>query len=216
MKSGTGKTSRGAWYDGRFFDLFIAPNQDGVFAHIGRIIDQHSRVLDVGCGTGRMEFKLANSCAGIDGVDASVKNIEVARRKLASRPDDRISFHHADAVEYISRNVERYDFAVLSFVIHEIDEEKRLRLLGALGSAADRIIMVDYMVPRPKGLRSLLDEVVEFLAGAENYKNYRSFVDGGGLAGLAERAGLEIVHELKREKLFAQLTVARRHNKNPG
>ncbi len=210
MKTGSSENPGSAWYDGRFFDIFIAPNQDRIFAHIRKIIGDNFRILDIGCGTGRMEFQLAGRCASIDGVDSSLKNIRVARRKLERESHDNIAFHHADAVEFLSRTGERYDVAVLSFVLHEMDANRRLKLLGSLRSAADRIIMVDYMVPRPRGIRSAFDELVELVAGFGNYRNYRSFVDGGGLAGLAANAGLRFDHELKGANLSAHLAVTSR------
>ncbi len=49
-------TNKDHWYDGQFFDRFIAPNQDNVFARVREIITDGSSVLDVGCGTGRLAF----------------------------------------------------------------------------------------------------------------------------------------------------------------
>ncbi|MCX6144393.1 MAG: class I SAM-dependent methyltransferase, partial [Ignavibacteriales bacterium] len=71
------------WYDGRFYDLVIAPNQDTIFAQVRGIIWNGSTVLDVGCGTGRLAFQLADKCKKVDGVDLSKRNIDVANGKLA-------------------------------------------------------------------------------------------------------------------------------------
>lgn len=46
------------WYDGWFYDKIIAPNQDRIFGEIKNIIQPNSKVIDVGCGTGRLSFLL--------------------------------------------------------------------------------------------------------------------------------------------------------------
>ena len=47
------------WYDGIFYEKFIAPNQDKLFAQIKNIIEPDSKVIDVGCGTGNLSALLA-------------------------------------------------------------------------------------------------------------------------------------------------------------
>ena len=201
------KNDNGHWYDGRFFDIFIAPNQDRVFSYIRNIVTRNSTILDIGCGTGRMAFQLADRCSRIEGVDASLKNIDLAQRKMAHRPGHALSFHHADALDYLAQNPPHFDFAVLSYVIHEMDERKRPGLLRSLAGTADKIIMVDYMVPRPPGIRTIFDELVEFVAGRENYRDFRSFVDGNGLTGLVETAGLKVIQEVRSANCPAHILV---------
>ncbi len=51
------------WYDGWFYDIFIAPNQDLLFREIKAIIEPNSSVIDVGCGTGRFSFSVSDKAA---------------------------------------------------------------------------------------------------------------------------------------------------------
>jgi len=37
------------WYDGWFYDSFIAPNQDKLFGQIKNLIEPQSIIIDVGC-----------------------------------------------------------------------------------------------------------------------------------------------------------------------
>ena len=46
------------WYDGWFYDNFLAPNQDNAYKIIKNFIDDDSTVLDAGCGTGRTSEKV--------------------------------------------------------------------------------------------------------------------------------------------------------------
>lgn len=85
-----------------------------------------------------------------------------------------ISVFHTGIEKYLSKNDMKYDYAVLSYIIHEIDEDKRNDILINLSSAADKIILVDYLYPRPGNGWSMLNEVVEFAAGYDHYSNFKS------------------------------------------
>jgi SAM-dependent methyltransferase len=187
------------WYDGRFYDLVLAPSQDRAFAHVRDIIAEGSTVLDVGCGTGRLVFQLAGKCARVDGVDPSARNIDVARRKLSVRADENVRFHHAYAEGFLKDSNARFDYATASLVMHEIDAGERFGLLSALSSAARHLIFVDYLVPRPGDYRKVLNEAVEFAAGPDHYRNFKSFVAADGLPGLLAGAGLRVEREIKND-----------------
>lgn len=187
------------WYDGLFYDLFIAPHQDSAFLRVRELIADGSTLLDVGCGTGRLVFQLTGKCGRIDGIDPSVSNIDIARRKVSAKPSDRVRFHHADALTFLSQNNLRFDYVTMSYVIHEIDEAERSALLHSLYGVAHCMIMVDYLVPQTKGHRRILNEAVEFVAGSSHYRNFRSFIAGNGLTGLLEREGLKILRELRND-----------------
>ncbi len=63
------------WYDGKFYDILIAPNQDRAFNIAINLIKEQSSVIDVGCGTGRLSFQLKDRCKVVDGIDLSERNI---------------------------------------------------------------------------------------------------------------------------------------------
>jgi len=187
------------WYDGRFYDKLIAPNQDSLFAQIKDLIEINSKVIDIGCGTGRLEFALADKCKTVMGIDLSKLNIETAQRTLDSHPDSKISFQHCNVSELVTKDQPRFDYAVLTYVIHEVNEEERINLLNEIARVADKIIIGDYLVPRPKGFWSNITEVIEFIAGTEHYRNFKSYVKNGGIEYLANKAGLKIMKDLKNQ-----------------
>lgn len=184
------------WYDGIFYDKVIAPNQDKAFKVAKDMMNEQSSVLDVGCGTGRLSFQLADKCKKTDGIDLSERNISVAKNNLRLKPSDRISFYHTDAENFLKVNRNHYDYSVLSYVIHEIDEPDRVPLLKLLSDYSDIIILIDYLVPRPKGIANLINGIVEFVAGKEHYRNFKSYVLKGGIQGLADKSGLMIKEEV--------------------
>lgn len=183
------KDNKNHWYDGHFYDRIIAPNQDRLFANIKNMIEPGCVLLDVGCGTGRMAFQLENHCGYIKGIDLSDKNIALAKENLGGE-NKKIEFVHGNALEL--NDGRKYDYAVLTYVIHEMDYQDRISLLKGLKNVADKIIIGEYMVPHPKGFWGSVNFVVEFLAGADHFKNFKHFINNGGVESLAQEAGFEI------------------------
>lgn len=194
------------WYDGWFYDFFIAPNQDRLFSQIIKIIEPNSSVIDVGCGTGRFSFSVADKVSKVIGIDLSKRNIEKAKSNLAEKPNEKISFLHSTLEDIISKNF-HFDYAVMTYVIHEVNENERVELLKQLSQVANKIIIGDYLVPKPTGFWSVLNEIVEFVAGKDHYTNYKNFVHNGGLKSLAEKADLKIIKEIKNKPLTSQMVV---------
>ncbi len=55
-----------------------------------------SRILDVGCGAGRLSFALAPAAQWVVGLDREASLIEEARRRAAGAPLANVEFHEAD------------------------------------------------------------------------------------------------------------------------
>ena len=195
------------WYDGLFYDKVIAPNQDTLFKHILNLIEPGSSVIDVGCGTGRFSFSSSYKFNSVLGIDLSKKNIERANITLAGRPDDKISFRHTSAREIILNGKDHFDYAVMTYVIHEVDSEERINLLNEISQIADKIIIGDYLYPRPKGFWNVLNEVVEFVAGKDHYRNFKTYLAEKGINGLAEKAKMKIIREIKNGSKTAHIVM---------
>jgi SAM-dependent methyltransferase len=191
------KENKNHWYDGLFYDKLIAPNQDKSFAQLKSLIEPNSTLLDAGCGTGRLAFQIADKCSKVDGIDLSIKNVNLANKKLSADAFPNITFHHADVTKFLSGKNRKYDYAVLSYVIHEVDISLRVEILKLLSKAADKIIIIDYLAPRPKGFWSGLNEIVEFIAGKDHYRNFKTYISNGGIYRLAQQSGLKIISEIK-------------------
>jgi ubiquinone/menaquinone biosynthesis C-methylase UbiE len=202
------------WYDGWFYDKLIAPNQDQLFGQIKNLVDANSIIIDVGCGTGRLAFSLADKCKSVLGIDLSKRNIDRANLTLLQNPDSKISFQNSDIEEINSKWQLHFDYAVLTYVIHEVNEEERINLLSEIIRVADKIIIADYLVPQPKGFRRYLSEIIEFIAGTEHYRNYKSFVANGGIKYLANKAELKIINEISNHPLTNHIVILSKTDTN--
>jgi cyclopropane fatty-acyl-phospholipid synthase-like methyltransferase len=89
-----------------------------VLAHAAR--NRVLRVLDIGCGTGSLVFRLAEAMplAVLAGIDVSEANIHAAERQNAGRGlDTRVRFAVAD---YLTYGAEPFDVMVADGVLHLI------------------------------------------------------------------------------------------------
>lgn len=185
------------WYDGGFYDKFIAPNQKELFAQIIKLIEPETKIIDIGCGTGFFSFSVANKCQSVLGIDLSARNINKANQNLRNKPIDKLSFSHGYLRDIISQGKEHFDYAILTYVIHEVNEKERIPLLLEIAQVADKIIIGDYLIPHPRNFSGKLTRIIEFIAGAEHYRNFKNYEANGGIQYLADKAGLSIITEIK-------------------
>lgn len=195
------------WYDGKFYDNFIAPNQDKLFAEIRKVIPEDSTVIDVGCGTGRLSFQFSDYCKKVVGLDLSSKNISVAETNLKLNPKKNISFIHGDVNKVAEHFSEKFDYAIMTYVIHEMPENERVKVLTDLKKVARNIILGDYIAPTPKTLWGGINVIVEYFAGKDHYNNFKSYVKNSGLDYLVRKANLKKVIEIKNKPQTAHLVV---------
>jgi SAM-dependent methyltransferase len=93
--------------------------RDIVLAHVQR--DRAIRLLDLGCGTGSLLFRLAEAlpAAALSGVDISPANIRAARARQAGQPRaGRVRFEAADYLDYVPEPP--FDAIVTDGVLHLI------------------------------------------------------------------------------------------------
>ena len=90
-----------------------------------------------------------------------------------------------------------FDYAVLTYVIHEVDKTERINLLNEIFHIADKVIIGDYVANPISGFRNMLNKTVEFAAGKDHYKNYKSYINDNGILGLAQKAHLKVVKEIR-------------------
>jgi len=197
------------WYDGLIYDKYIAPHQDILFRLIKGLIKPDSVVIDVGCGTGRLPFQLAPYCKEVVGIDLSIKNIQVALKNKKLNNSKNVNFFHSSVEDLLKENSFHFDYAVITYVIHEVKPEERLPLIENIKKLADLIIIGDYIVPMPRGFIGYLTGFVEFIAGREHYAGFKDYIKHGGIDYLIKEAGLSKIKEIKGKPESAHLVVVK-------
>jgi len=123
--------SRGASYDQAFRDLAASGvDVHGEAAYVAALVARGSRVLDAGCGTGRVAIELASRGYDVVGVDSDASMLDVAR---ASAPG--LAWQLLDLVDLAEEAA--YDLVVAAgnvmiFLTPGTGPEVVRRLAGAL------------------------------------------------------------------------------------
>ena len=88
-----------------------------IISEIGKKLSS-SRILDVGCATGRLLYKLGkNGATNLSGSDIAPNIIEVARQKLQDN-DIEVDLKTADSEDNLPWPSSSFDYVILSGVIH--------------------------------------------------------------------------------------------------
>jgi len=103
-----------------------------------------------------------------------------------------------------------FDVALISLVLHEIENEKRNKIISEMKRVVKkdgRLIFIDFNVPLLKTISAFFVKIIERFAGKEHYLNFQSYLKEGGLPSLLERNNLkpEKIEYLKNKLLIAIL-----------
>jgi len=190
------KHQDGRFYDGWLYHLVVDPALTRARRLVREQVRRGSVFIDMGCGTGALLFSLADRCSGLVGVERSGRMWAYGRRRAEALGLNQIRFVHGDGTQVDTFRDGSFDYASASMVFHEMEREKRLPLLMEMRRLASTLIIVDYRVPLLAGVSGILIRFIEGLAGRGHYRNFRSFVDLGGLAPLLMQQGLAIEEEI--------------------
>lgn len=94
----------------------------GLIETAAAVVDRPTRILEIGCGTGRNLVSLAEAFpdARITGLDLSIDMLDRARAKVAAY-GDRIELLHRAYDGPVSRNGETFDLIVFSYSLSMIN-----------------------------------------------------------------------------------------------
>ncbi len=186
-----GREPRSRVYDGAFFARFIDPVNAKLHAYVAAQVEPGASVLDVGCGTGALAFRLAPGAREVVGVELSPAMLEYARRRASADRAGKVSFLLGDASTALAGRADgSFDVATMVLVLHEMPGDARVGVLREAARVARRILCIDYATPLPRSLMGFLFRGLEVAAGREHLRAFREFQAFGGTERIAARAGL--------------------------
>jgi ubiquinone/menaquinone biosynthesis C-methylase UbiE len=180
----------------KLIDPLMKPSRQKIVDYI----PTDSEVLDIGCGTGVLcfEFRQYRSCRVV-GVDLSLRMINFAQ---ANNPYDDVHFIHQDATDLGDFEKDHFDYAVISFLIHELFPNTQQRMVKEAWRVAKQVILVDSNAPLPWNIIGIFKRMIEIGFGFEHYPQFRSYDSSGGIMKILEETELDknVIHR----DLFSQ------------
>lgn len=185
------RSPRSRFYDGRIYARILDPLLSRLHDRIADHVDAAGRILDVGCGTGSLVWRLAPKAREVVGVELSPAMVVHARETLAARGLPHVSFVLGDVTSVFADAPDgHFDLATMVLALHEMPDEARVPILTEVSRLAREVLCVDFHAPMPWNLAGLRNRLIEMTAGAEHFRAFRSFQRLGGMAGAARAADL--------------------------
>ena len=182
--------SRDHFYQGWLYHFLVDPLLRRVHRLVRSQVKPGSTLIDIGCGTGELLFSLADVGSELVGVETSKRMWSFADRQARARGFNNVQILFGDGAKLENFSAGSFDYAIACMVLHEMDASQRLPVLKEMQRLAPHVILVDYRVPPPANLAAAMCRFIERLAGPRHFRNYTSFIRGGGLLSLFETLGL--------------------------
>jgi len=199
-----------SWYDGKLYaDMYKYLGGKTLDEITTKLIEPDTSIIDIGCGPGMLIFHLIRNsrCKRAVGVDLSSKMIDYANILKKRGNFQNMDFYHMNAVNLSEQIDERFDYAIATYVLHELPEDIRHHVLDEMKKVAREIIIDEYTVPQPK-LLGIFNWLMEISAGKEHYNNYRNFIESGGIEVLLSQHSLKIKQKITICNAYVFIKVA--------
>ena len=151
---------------------------EALCAAVAEEIRPEDEVLECACGTGLLSGVIAERCRSLEATDLSERMLQVARRKLGSRPN--LTFRQGDIL-HIDFPDESFDAVVAANVIHLLKEpERALAELDRVCRKGGRILLPTYMNRTASGGSNLVSGAIGRAGGAFTPESYQDFLAAAG------------------------------------
>jgi 2-polyprenyl-3-methyl-5-hydroxy-6-metoxy-1,4-benzoquinol methylase len=116
----------------------LGPHESWLLRHLP---ERRERALEIGCGSGTMARRLAESFAHVDAIDFSPAMISEAERRAPST----INFACADLFDWLRERPDTYDCIVTIATLHHVDLGAALRAMASSLKPGGRLLALDVM-----------------------------------------------------------------------
>jgi len=185
-------------YQGFFYKLFIDPVLSGLHSCVVENIKPIQRVMDIACGTGSLSMAIARKAKYVIGIDLSEDMIITARRGASKKKINNIQFEIRDASDMSVYKDRQFDVAVTSMAVHQYNADLAIKILAGMKRIAPEVIIADYNHHMPRGYGGTVAWSIERLAGGDHYRNFKNYMQRGGVHWFVKEAGLRIRSEVTR------------------
>ena len=181
---------------GYIYRLFIDPLLFSLHKNVVEHIDPSHRIIDIACGTGALSIAGARKAAYVTGIDLSEDMIITARRTALKKQINNVQFEIRDASDLSAYKDRQFDVAVTSMSIHQFSADLAIKVINSMKRIADVLIIADYNHHMPRGYGKQIAFGIERFAGGDHYRNFRNYMQMGGIHWFTRESGLIIRSEL--------------------
>lgn len=178
-----------AWFKSKTADKVLSPVRE----NINDLISQGNNVLDVGCGTGDLLFRLSNKIGYGLGADLDQSMIDFANTKKDRDKITNLRFINDDLTTEHILSERKFEVSTSTLCLHSMNDSEAVRILTLMAKFSKKIIIADYSVSRTRwGKLSIeMDEVI-----SGHYGKFKKYQKNGGVSYLAKLSGVEIASEI--------------------
>jgi ubiquinone/menaquinone biosynthesis C-methylase UbiE len=173
------------------------------------MIPDQLRIIDIACGTGALAFELSKNAAHVTAIDVSESMIATANQLKEKRGMQHVTFQVADATDLSSFSTNEFDVATISLAIHQFDTPTGLKILEELKRIARRILIVDYTSPLPANNYKSLTWFIEWMAGGDHFRNFKTYHEFGGIDTYLKQLQLQVIKKTYKGKSIFSLVLCK-------
>jgi ubiquinone/menaquinone biosynthesis C-methylase UbiE len=172
-------------------------------------ISSGHKVLDVGCGTGRLTLKLAGKVDHITGIDPSIQRIEVARRKLTQMNQENVTFELGSSDDICRYGEDVFDVVYLSAVFHWInDKEEALNNIYRVLKPGGKLGICTGDKDHPYTVKIIAKEVLREAGIIDEGADFSAPVNTVELDSLLRKSGFRVMEiKLKKDSRYFETPV---------
>lgn len=174
------------------YNQFIEPLLSGLRSEILRIAENPRHVIEIACGTGTLAMNIAKNADSVIAIDLDEDFVSFASAKAEKRGIGNVQFIKGDASDLSAYGIDEFDIAVTAMSVHQFDADLAVRIISEMGRIARVIIIADYNFPLPHTLSGLFAYGIEKMAGGDHFRNFKKYIEKGGLKYFTDAAGLYI------------------------
>ena len=174
------------------YNQFIDPLLSGLRREILRMAGNPHNVIEIACGTGTLAMNIAQNADRVIAIDLDEDFISFASAKAEKKGIGNVQFIKGDASDLSAYGIDEFDIAVTGMSIHQFEADLAVRIISEMGRIARVTIIADYNFPLPHNLPGFLAYGIEKMAGADHFRNFKKYIEKGGLKYFTDSAGLYI------------------------
>lgn len=175
--------------------IFIDPLLSGLHRSVLAKIMPSQKVIDIACGIGSLAMAISKNAVSVKGIDISDEMIAYAARSARKKGITNAEFEVHDASDLSDFRDDEFDIAITSMAVHQFEAGLAIKILSEMKRIALKVIIADYNCLMTKNFSRTVAISIEKFAAGEHYRNFRNYMEKGGIKYFTDKAGLVIRSE---------------------